>query len=563
MPSRSKIILSIGFIISLLLLSFSPVAAMDTSSVSGNFTSEINSPAAENKNNSTNQLTSNQKIYLDKLTGFVSIMHISSCLLVGESCTTYNLNEINSKLPPQLRTNRDEFFKYGLIGVVGQVINATYAYPPASLSFSISQALNNLNPVPKAVAQNTGLGFSSLAAFSSFWSVNRNLSYSFIVVALLFTGFMLIFRYKIDPNTSIDLERIISKTILVILIITLSYAIAGFLIDLMYLSLMVIFYVAKQNHLVNAQLVESIYGHVSSEEIFQFITQQTNPTSFVDNFLTLIPNTVRSIAKQNMTMILFFQLFGSVASAFHDIFTFIETQLGIFGSGVEFDPGSLAAAAMATGFTPIIASLIVNYLEKLVLFVGLYLTLLFLYFKILFILIGSYIDIVFSVIFAPFLLLADIFPGKNHFSTWIKRLIANILTFPLLALLFLAGGSVTNAIASSTNTFLPPPLAGMTQAVLASLVGIGILLAIPNMIDRMKKSIVPEYTLVNFPTTPASIFSTVATVLPFLPTIIGAYSSMGHAAATTGMFKKVPGKENNPVKPPEPLEYTHPIGNKE
>ena len=125
-------------------------------------------------------------------------------------------------------------------------------------------------------------------------------------------------------------------------------------------------------------------------------------------------------------------------------------------------------------------------------------------------------------------MLPDIFPGKNQFANWIKRLFANILTFPLLAILFLAGGNITAAIANSPNAFLPPPLSGMTQTVLSSLVAIGILISIPAIIDRIKKSIIPEYTLVNFPTTPAAVVGTIGTMLSFLPTAISAYSGITH-----------------------------------
>ena len=502
---------------------------------------------------SVNPKSEYNKRYTDKLFNWLSNLHLATCLVVGEKCIPDEARERGAKLPAALKISEDyNLFKNGLVGVVTNLYTVPYANPPASLSFYLDKKISDFFGGDKVYAQSTGLGITSLSSYFSFWSISRNIAYSLIIVILLIAGFLHIFQFKIDPNISIDIEKIILNVVLVVLTVTFSFAIAGFLIDLMYLLLMVIFHIARTNNLISAELVESLYGHVSAGEIFDFLTLQTNPIAFVNNFLQIIPDSVRNLAKAHMTGVLAFQLFPNVTSALHDIYTFIETQFGLLGSGVEFDPGAIAAGVSGMVVSPLIASIMVNYLERMVILLAIYFTLLFLYFRILFILIGSYIEIVFGVVFAPFLLLADIFTGKNRFARWLTRMLANVIAFPLLAVLFLAGANITNAVSSTSNAFLPPPLTGMGKAILSSLVGIGVLLAIPSIIDRVKKSIIPDYTLVNFPTTPASILGAVASIIPFLPTITHAWgaASQGAGSTVSRIFRKQGLAEKPPLEPP-------------
>ncbi|OGG15956.1 hypothetical protein A3D78_03300 [Candidatus Gottesmanbacteria bacterium RIFCSPHIGHO2_02_FULL_39_14] len=514
-------------------------------------TSIQTSPSAQIATQSATDLN---RHYSEKLIGWVTNLHLVTCIIVGEKCFSEESLKKGAKLPVELKLDKNhDYFKNGLLGVASNLFIIPYANPPASFSFALMNKLSDVSMGGKVYAQATGLGMTSLSAYLSFWSISRNIAYSLIIIALLITGFLYIFRFKIDPNISIDIEKTILKAVLVVLTVTFSFAIAGFFIDLMYLSLMVVFQIARTNNLVDAQLVESLYGHTSPGEIFDFLTIQSNPYAFVDSFLKIIPDTVRNLIKDNLTFMLGMQIYPNVASALHDIVTFIETRF----FALEFDPGALAAGGLAIPLSGWLASQIIEKLEQLVLIVAIYFALLFLYFRILFTLIGSYIEIVFGVVFAPFLLLADIFPGKNQFSKWLKRLLANIITFPLLAVLFLAGANIIKAVSSTGNAFLPPPLSGITQTVLSSFVSIGVLMAIPAIIDRIKKSIIPEYTLVNFPTTPASILGVVASIIPFLPTIAHAYSSAASGGMTKiGQIFHKPGTVN-PKKPEEPPLVPH------
>lgn len=479
--------------------------------------------------------------YKKKIIGLFTNLHLINCILIGERCQKKDPAQTKSDISlPENIKQLEPYYKNGVLGVVQNLIAVPYAYPPSSFGYVFIQTLNKLSPVKTAYAQVGGLGFNSLAAFASFWSVNRNIAYSLIIFILVVTGFLLIFRYKIDPNTSIDLEKVFMKTFLVILAITFSYAIAGLIIDLAYLLLFIIFNIAKQNTLAGASEIEKLYGQTNFGDFFHYLLNQGNPHQLADNFYNILPKDFQIAIKSILKPILALQMYPLIATAARSIATIFETSVGgsfLVSVSTEFDPGAFFASIAAFPISVVFATALAGWLIKLCILISVLIALLFLYFKILFLLIGSYVEVVFSVLFSPFILLVDIFPGKNQFVFWIKHLTANMLTFPLLAFLLLAGANITQIIANSTDSFLPPPLAGLNQSILASLIGIGILISIPQIINRIKRWITPEYTLVNFPSTPGAMLGTIATLIPFIPFVSSLPSSLG----ALRMFKKKPG----------------------
>ena len=57
---------------------------------------------------------------------------------------------------------------------------------------------------------------------------------------MIVIGFMVMFRRKIDPKTVITVQNALPKIVLALLLVTFSYAIAAFMIDLMYLVMAII-----------------------------------------------------------------------------------------------------------------------------------------------------------------------------------------------------------------------------------------------------------------------------------------------------------------------------------
>jgi len=82
-----------------------------------------------------------------------------------------------------------------------------------------------------------GFGFQAATAIQTLWVAVRNVTYFLLIIALIAMAFMIMFRVKISPQTVITVQSSIPKVIITLLLITFSYAIAGFMIDLMYVVL--------------------------------------------------------------------------------------------------------------------------------------------------------------------------------------------------------------------------------------------------------------------------------------------------------------------------------------
>ncbi len=103
-------------------------------------------------------------------------------------------------------------------------------------------------------------------------------------------------------------------------------------------------------------------------------------------------------------------------------------------------------------------------------------------------LLKSYVSIILLIVFSPMLLMISAIPGNKAFSSWIKNIIGNLAAFPVVLLILV----IQDQIKSSdvvTGGFAPPFLIGPSLGggtALTSLVGIGMLLAIPEIVKKVK-----------------------------------------------------------------------------
>src|SRR3990167_1360917 len=121
---------------------------------------------------------------------------------------------------------------------VTNLIATIYEHPPASGLAYTRYVLANAGLAKPAFAQ--GIGFAGLSPLLPLWNISRNIAYSALIIVMIIIGFMIIFRMKIDPKTVITLQAAIPKIVVTILLITLSYPIVGFMVDLMYLVMALI-----------------------------------------------------------------------------------------------------------------------------------------------------------------------------------------------------------------------------------------------------------------------------------------------------------------------------------
>ncbi len=307
----------------------------------------------------------------------------------------------------------------GLIGTVNSSIVAMYDSPINSQVY-LADLLQNAKIIPEAQAQ--GLGFASLDPILETWKQFRNIAYLFFVVIFLVIGFMIMFRAKIG-QVAITVQQAIPNIIVALLAVTFSYAIAGFMIDIMYLLLYLL-------------------------------------TSLFDGQQDLISGSI-------------FTLVGSMFRSFGPDVRQAVTALmeNLLGEGFVADALVL--------FSSLSASMIVG------------LAILFSVFKIFLELLKSYVSIILQVVFAPVILMVGAIPGQNTFVSWLKNLTGNLIMWPIILICLLVNRMLTSSTyyeGGSSGGFMPPYLLGSGQgAVFPVLVGIGILLIIPEIMKEVKK----------------------------------------------------------------------------
>lgn len=84
-------------------------------------------------------------------------------------------------------------------------------------------------------------------------------------------------------------------------------------------------------------------------------------------------------------------------------------------------------------------------------------------------------------------------PGKNVFSGWIRNLAGNLILWPVVLLCILVQRMLTASIRAGGTTeaggFMPPFLIGQGQSgIVPVIVGLGVLLIIPDIMKQIKKA---------------------------------------------------------------------------
>jgi hypothetical protein len=151
-----------------------------------------------------------------------------SCLMTSsvDECRDMIENMLSSVANPNLGNPEvSSFFK-------------TISSNPISLSSYLRDVRSNLRLVPKAEAQ--GFGFQAANPTMNLWKIARNFSYALLIIVLVAMAFMIMFRVKISPQTVITVQSALPKIVVALILITFSYAIAGLLIDLMYVAIGII-----------------------------------------------------------------------------------------------------------------------------------------------------------------------------------------------------------------------------------------------------------------------------------------------------------------------------------
>ncbi|MEK6952050.1 MAG: hypothetical protein AABX29_03475 [Nanoarchaeota archaeon] len=387
----------------------------------------------------------------------------SICSLVGEACTDN----------PE---DGDKNAENSLFGNMSKLTFLPIAYPAASGVYWTISSLRNSGLIPNTYAAE-GIGFASIRPFQSLWKIFRNVSYSLLVLVIITIGFLIMFRIKINPQTIISLENSLPRIVVTLIFITFSFAIAGFMIDLMYivsaLSISVLANTSAYSESVKTNLLIGNAGTLLGEVFWNVDILNLGYALF-----SIIPGFLQGTVRIAVVIIAM-HLLGWIYNPFKQIING-DIAAGGWGGGLLKWALSLFAYTALSAIFGLLAPLILSFVILLI-------TGLLVFGKIFFLLLATYIRIMISIIFAPIILLGNAFPGKNTFGNWIKNLSADLLAFPVVITLILVSHIIVSTPATQGTVWQPPFLYSRVSTTFTVIIGVGILFAIPNIIGSLRK----------------------------------------------------------------------------
>jgi hypothetical protein len=361
----------------------------------------------------------------------------------------------------------------------------------AERSFSgigyIKEKARKLHIIPEARAQ-AGYGFKALRPIQQIWKGARDISYILFVFMTLILAFTIMFRVKLfSPQTVITVQSAIPRLVIALILVTFSYAIAGFMVDLMYVVIGFIGILFKAADVA-----------LSPITAYQFMTGTLQVGIFCPSSLC-----IKGLGGVIEYLILFGFVFQIAVIA--SIFAIMGTSLTNF----------------LVGFILLIVAIIALIILLIVYIIT--------FFRILWMLYKTAAKVYLLVIIAPLQITLGAATNMGGFGGWLKNLASNLAVFPAtgaffyFAFVFLAyaiWGATANIISNIpiigdvaldifdqiikffnniTNINIPephqltegwaPPLIGFGGAglpLIFSLISITILLMIPKLPDIIK-----------------------------------------------------------------------------
>lgn len=385
----------------------------------------------------------------------------------------------------------------GAIGAMGNMIAMLYT-PPAHTRDYVMNLAQNFGVSKTAFARiiiddcrdkaadcydyptnNSGVGFQSLSPLIRVWEAFRNIVYLLFVLVFIVIGVAIMLRIKIDPRTVMTIQNQIPKIIIGLILVTFSFAIAGFLIDLMWTAIYLIYGVFQG---IQAQIPGL---DISSLNPVTF--QGDNPIGAaggIGGVSTIAHHAAGSVG--GIIASLFDNTFGS---GYGTIFT------TLVGSGAGLAVGGPVGAAVGAVIGGVLggvvgAGKILGFIGGMIAYLIIVIALLWALFRVWFTLLMAYIMILIDVVFAPFWILAGLLPGsKLSFNTWLRDIVANLAAFPAVIMMFLLGRTFIDVFATAkfTGQFVPPLIGNPgDMKSLGALIGLGIILTTPNAVKMMK-----------------------------------------------------------------------------
>lgn len=410
----------------------------------------------------------------------------------------------------------------GALGLLTGGIAMLYT-PPANTGNYVSYLSQNFGISKPSFAQSQGIGFDSINPLIGVWAVFRDISYLLFIFVFIIIGVAIMLRAKIDPRTVMTIQNQIPKLIIGIIMVTLSFAVAGLLIDLMWTSTYVVINVMgnADKNISTKKSTEQLYNHAIGyfDQVVSYGNQDQNQGfgglfNLAQKGSGSIQETINSSFgqasppnSQNTTPVtprcnegdIFCNGFYTVTDSISNVF---QGGLNITNGVFKLVTGDWADLAANTvgGVLSGVVGFLVSWLIGGIAFFIILILLLWNLFKLWLFLLKCYVGILVDIIFAPFWILGGLIPGASSlgFTGWLKDLLGNLAVFPATIGVFLLAKLFVDISDTAKTEFFVPPLIGNFAGgihTLGPLIALGFVLAAPHVAEGVKKSFKEKFSI--------------------------------------------------------------------
>lgn len=432
----------------------------------------------------------------------------------------------------------------GAIGMTTDVIAMTFT-PLIHTGDYVSYLAQNFGITKSAYAANTGTGFDSLSPIMNLWVAFRNLVYFFFIAVFIVLGFGIMLRVHMDPRTVMTISNQLPGIIVAILLVTFSFAISGFLIDLMWTSIYVTSNVitsvttgkkdaaGKDIPLISQETAQGVVQSTNALEAANYLGGEDKKTlnipvplvgdidtgwsgglariadapsaAFADQMPKLFDNPYGQIATGILGAVIGRHVTDVAKGTAKGGLSLVNGILGLVRLGKITPPVTPVTAAISAasnildgifgivgfGVGAYYGQDLANIAIQMIAFLVIAIAILWALFRLAFELIKSYIFILLDVVFAPFWILGGLIPGSSiGFGAWLKEIISHLSVFPVTIGMFLLGSAFMKAFgAKAAGQFTPPMIGNSNAEGFAAFIGLGIILMTPQVLTMMKELI--------------------------------------------------------------------------
>lgn len=443
----------------------------------------------------------------------------------GKGCVSYD---------PVSRTLGYTNSGNGAIGMVSGFMAYTYRVPVSGSAY-VSHMASKFGVAKSAYAQDEvdgarSIGFVGLEPVREIWDAVRSIVYLVFVIVFIVIGVGIMLRLQIDPRTVMTVQNQIPKIIIGLVLVTFSYAIAGFLVDLMFVlvALLLDFFTGGSDPLLAGTLPSpytSPFAFVNELFIFKQLPDQPLAQDFLIGSFEfdtgilqvaglsaasvgiVIANIAGGLFEAVITAI--FTSIGGFLNPLNpacDLLSRAPDSVGIPGTGIGFGIPGIDSDCFVGEAAGKIGQVLGFTLASILAFVIVLVAILWSLVRLWFLLLKAYVMILVGVILAPLWIILGLLPGSEQgFGSWLRHMASNILVFPAVVAIFLLArtimgnfaeqgiGSINEIAgigAESGKGFVPPLVShyGTTDA-LGAMIGLAFILLAPSTVQMLQKAL--------------------------------------------------------------------------